>query len=151
MAALMSNDAHDIEALITVAMDCGFAIHRALGPGLLESAYEALMAAALEKRGLRVERQKPITLVFENIRLDDVYKLDLLIEDQLIIELKSTEKLSLVHEKQLLTYLRITNRPLGLLMNFGQALMADGISRVINDRSKYRGRYASKSARQAQS
>jgi GxxExxY protein len=134
----VSGEAYDIEQLIRVAMDCGFAIHRALGPGLLETAYEALMVAALQKRGLRVERQTPIALVFEDIRLDDVYRLDLLVEDQLIIELKSVEQLAPVHRKQLLTYLRITNRPVGLLMNFGESMMKQGISRVINDRSEYR-------------
>jgi GxxExxY protein len=133
----VKSDAHDIEHLIRITMDCGFAIHRALGPGLLESAYEALMAAALEKRGLRVERQTPISLEFGDIRLEDVYRLDLLIEDQLIIELKSVEHVAPVHRKQLLTYLRITGRPLGLLMNFGESMMKEGISRVINNRSGY--------------
>jgi GxxExxY protein len=140
----MTDNTHDIEHLVTVAMDCGFAIHRALGPGLLESAYEALMAAALAKRGIRVERQKSIGLNFDGIRIDDVYRVDLLIEDQLIIELKSVERLAPVHQKQLLTYLRITDRPLGLLMNFGEVLLMNGISRVINNRSSYAGRYNSK-------
>ena len=142
----MGDDAHDIEQLITMAMDCGFAIHRALGPGLLESAYEALMAAALAKRGVSVERQKSIALDFEDIHIEDVYRVDLLIEDQLIIELKSVERLAPVHQKQLLTYLRITGRPLGLLMNFGDDLLMNGISRVINNRSNYAGRYNSKTA-----
>lgn len=140
----MTDEAHDIEQLITVSMDCGFAIHRALGPGLLESAYEILLAAALVKRGLRVERQKSIGLDFEGIRIDDVYRVDLLIEDQLIIELKSVERLAPVHQKQLLTYLRITDKPLGLLMNFGEVLLMNGISRVINNRSSYVGRYNSR-------
>jgi GxxExxY protein len=87
----MTDEARGIEQLITASMDCGFAIHRALGPGLLESAYEILLAAARVKRGLRVERQKSIGLDFEGIRIDDVYRVDLLIEDQLIIELKSVE------------------------------------------------------------
>lgn len=140
----MPDDGHDIEHLITTAMDCGFAIHRAIGPSLLESAYETLMAAALGKRGLRVKRQKPISLNFEGIQIDDVYRVDLLVEDQLIIELKSVERLSPVHQKQLLTYLRITGRPLGLLMNFGEDLLMNGISRVINNRSSFAGRYNSK-------
>ena len=140
----MTDEAHDIEQLITVSMDCGFAIHRALGPGLLESAYEILLAAALVKRGLRVERQKSIGLDFEGIRIDDVYRVDLLIEDQIIIELKSVERLAPVHQRQLLTYLRITDKPLGLLMNFGEVLLMNGISRVINNRSSYVGRYNSR-------
>jgi GxxExxY protein len=134
----MSSGVYDIEELIRISMDCGFAIHRALGPGLLESAYEVLMVAALEKRGLRVERQKPIALKFENIKIEDVYRIDVLVEDQLIIELKSVEQLAPVHRKQLLTYLRITAQPVGLLMNFGQSMMRDGIHRVINDRSDYK-------------
>ena len=142
----MPDDGHDIEHLITAAMDCGFAIHRAIGPGLLESAYETLMAAALAKRGLRVERQKPISLNFEGIQIDDVYRVDLLVYNQLIIELKSVERIAPVHNKQLLTYLRITDRPVGLLMNFGEDLLMNGISRVINNRSSYKGRYNSKPA-----
>ena len=133
----MTKGGRNIEELITVAMDCGFAIHRALGPGLLESAYEMLMAAALEKHGLQVERQKPISLHFEDIRIDDVYRADLLVEGLLIIELKSVEQLAAVHKKQLLTYLRITGHPVGLIMNFGEAMLKDGIRRVINNQSAY--------------
>jgi iron complex transport system substrate-binding protein len=118
-------------------MDCGFAIRRALGSGLLESAYEVLMARALEKRGLRVEVQKPISLHFEDIRIDDVYRVDLLVENLLIVELKSVEQLAAVHKKQLLTYLRITGLPVGLIMNFGEAMLKDGIRRVINNQSTY--------------
>lgn len=133
----MTHRSPDIEELITIAMDCGFAIHRALGPGLLESAYEILMAQALQKRGLRVETQKPISLHFEDIRIDDVYRVDLLVENLLIIELKSVEQLAAVHKKQLLTYLRITGLPVGLMMNFGAAMLKDGIRRVINNQSAY--------------
>lgn len=133
----MTNGGYHIEELITAAMDCGFAIHRALGPGLLESAYEILMATALEKRGLLVERQKPISLHFEGARIDDVYRVDLLVENLLIIELKSVERLAAVHKKQLLTYLRITAHSVGLIMNFGDAMLKDGIRRVINNQSKY--------------
>ena len=133
----VKSDANDIEHLITVTMDCAFAIHRGLGPGLLESAYEALLAAALRKRGFRVETQAPIGLLFDDVRIEDVYRIDLLVEDQLIVELKSVERLAPVHRKQLLTYLRVTNRPLGLLMNFGEAMLKNGLHRVINDRSDY--------------
>lgn len=128
---------HDIERLITITMDCGFDIHRTLGPGLLESAYEILMAAALAKRGLRVQRQVSTPLSFEDVTIEDVYKIDLLVEGQLIVELKSVERIAPVHRKQLLTYLRITGRPVGLLMNFGEAMLKNGIHRVINDRSNY--------------
>lgn len=103
----------------------------------MESAYEALLAAALRKRGFRVETQAPIGLLFDDVRIEDVYRIDLLVEDQLIVELKSVERLAPVHRKQLLTYLRVTNRPLGLLMNFGEAMLKNGLHRVINDRSDY--------------
>ncbi len=95
------------------------------------------MARALEKRGLRVEVQKPISLHFEDIRIDDVYRVDLLVENLLIVELKSVEQLAAVHKKQLLTYLRITGLPVGLIMNFGEAMLKDGIRRVINNQSTY--------------
>jgi GxxExxY protein len=127
----------EIESLITIAIDCGFQIHTDIGPGMLESAYEMLMAAALNERGLRVERQKPVELSYRGLNMPDAYRIDLLVEDQLIIELKSLEQLTGLHSKQLLTYLRLTQLPIGLLMNFGSALFKDGIKRVINNRSDY--------------
>ena len=128
----------DVEALAREAVDCGFRIHRDLGPGLLESAYEALMAQALTRRGLAVERQLSLPLEYEGVVVDNAFKIDILVERTLVIELKSVERLAPVHGKQLLTYLRLMKLPLGLLMNFGQATFKDGLKRVAND---YTGPY----------
>ena len=128
----MTDVPREIDALATIAVDCGFKLHMAFGPGLLESVYEAILADGLTKRGLRVERQKPVDIHYEGTILREGFRIDLLVEDQLIIELKSTERIAPVHKKQLLTYLRLTNRPLGLLMNFGMETFKEGMSRVIN-------------------
>ena len=128
----MTDVPREIDALATIAVDCGFKLHMAFGPGLLESVYEAILADSLTKRGLRVERQKPVDIHYEGTILREGFRLDLLVEDQLIIELKSTERPAPVHKKQLLTYLRLANRPLGLLMNFGMETFKEGMSRVIN-------------------
>ena len=121
------------EELASIAVDCGYHLHRDLGPGLLESAYEALMFESLRRRGVGVERQVSVPLRHDGIVVDNAFKVDLLIERCVIIELKSIERLTAVHGKQLLTYLRIMKLPLGLLMNFGQATFKDGLRRVAND------------------
>lgn len=113
-------------------VDSAVKIHQKLGPGLLESVYEAVLARDLEKRGLRVERQKPIRIVFEGMTFDEGFRADLIIEAKVIVELKSVEEVIHAHEKQLLTYLRLTGMKLGLLLNFGSALMKDGIHRIVN-------------------
>jgi len=123
----------DIEELARQAVDCGFKLHKELGPGLLESVYEILLAAALEERGLSVWRQVPVPIRHNGVVVDNAFKIDLLIEDQLIIELKSTERDSALYPKQLLTYLRLMDQPLGLLMNFGQETFKQGIKRVVNN------------------
>lgn len=123
----------DVEELATIAVDCGFKIHEALGPGLLESVYEALLAQALTRRGLLVERQKPIPIRFEGIVLDEGFRADLLVERRLLIELKWVERTAPVHGKQLLTYLRLMELPLGLLINFGAATFREGVRRVVNN------------------
>ena len=128
----MTDVPQEIDALATIAVDCGFKLHMAFGPGLLESVYEAILADSLTKRGLRVERQKPVDIYYEGTILREGFRIDLLVEDQLIIELKSTERTAPVHKKQLLTYLRLTNRPLGLLMNLGMETFKEGMSRVVN-------------------
>ncbi len=125
----------DIEGIARCALKSGLAIHRDLGPGLLESAYEALLSAALAQQGLRVERQKSISLVYAGIKLDDAFKADLLVEEKLLIELKSVEKFAPVHAKQVLTYLRLLNLPLGLLMNFGADTFKEGARRILNPRA----------------
>jgi iron complex transport system substrate-binding protein len=122
----------DVERIASVAVDCGFKIHEGLGPGLLESVYEAVLAQGLARRGLVVERQKPVPIRFDNLIIDEGFRADLLVDGALLIELKCTERFAPVHAKQLLTYLRLMNLPLGLLMNFGAATFREGIKRVVN-------------------
>jgi GxxExxY protein len=119
-------------ALAKVVVDAAYKVHVALGPGLLESVYEAVLAHELQQRGLRVRRQVPISIVYEGMRLEDAFRADLLVEDLLIVEVKSTESSPPVHKKQLLTYLRLSGRKLGLLINFGAPVIKDGITRVVN-------------------
>ena len=114
-------------------VDAAFKIHISLGAGLLESAYEAVMAYELEKRGLKFERQKPIPIVYEGIRLKEGFRADIIVEDLVIIELKSVENIAPVHKKQLLTYLRLTDKRLGLLINFNTNLIKNGITRIVNN------------------
>ena len=116
----------------TIIVDEAVSIHKALGPGLLEIVYEAVLARRLEKRGLVVERQKPISIEFEGEHFDEGFRADLIVNGLVIIELKSVEKVSPVHKKQLLTYLRLTDSKVGYLLNFGDVLMKDGIRRIIN-------------------
>jgi GxxExxY protein len=123
----------DVEALATQVIDCGFHLHKDLGPGLLESAYEQLMTAELARRGIAVLRQVAMPLTYKGVVVDNAFKIDLLVERTLIVELKSIERLAPVHGKQVLTYLRLMGLPLGLLMNFGQATFKDGLRRVAND------------------
>lgn len=123
----------DLEALTRAVVDCGYHIHRDLGPGLLESAYEALLAGALRQAGYAVERQVAVTMNYRGVVVDNAFKIDLLVERSLIVELKSIDRLAPVHGKQVLTYLRLMNLPLGLLMNFGQATFKDGLRRIAND------------------
>lgn len=127
----------EIEDLARSAVDCGFRIHRELGPGLLESVYEIVLFKSLEKRGLYVERQKAISFTFEDMQFDDAFRIDLLIDGKLLIELKSVEKPAPVHGKQTLTYLRLMNLPLGLLMNFGMATFKEGVQRIVNNHTDF--------------
>jgi GxxExxY protein len=122
----------DVERLAALAIECSFRIHRDLGPGLLESVYETLLAAKLTRAGVFVERQKPIDFEYEGIRLREGFRADLLIDRLLVVEVKSTERLVPVHSRQLLTYLRLLNLPLGLRLNFGGETLREGIKRVAN-------------------
>jgi GxxExxY protein len=122
----------DVEELSAVAIDCGLQVHRDLGPGMLESAYEAVLAHLLVRRGLAVERQKIIPLHYEGLIIDQGFRADLVVEDRLLIELKAVERLSSVHGRQVLTYLKFMNLPMGLLMNFATDLFRDGLKRVVN-------------------
>jgi GxxExxY protein len=124
---------NNLEELARAAVDCGFRIHKELGPGLLESVYEAILADGLSRGGLLVERQKPLPISFEGVQINEGYRVDLLIEGCLIVEIKSVERLVPVHGKQLLTYLRLAKQPLGLLMNFGGETFKEGVRRVANN------------------
>ena len=124
---------HDIEELARIAVDTGLGVHRALGPGLFESVYEAVLALELSRAGLSVVRQAPISLHYDCVRLGEAFRADLLIEDMLVIEVKSIERLSPLHSKQLLSYLRLLDQPLGLLMNFGGETFREGLRRVVNN------------------
>jgi GxxExxY protein len=126
-------DNMDIDDIAREAVDCGFNIHRELGPGLLESVYEMVLARALEKRGFRVERQRPVSFTFEDLKFEDAFRIDLFVEGKLLIEVKATEKAAPVHPKQLLTYLRLMKLPLGILMNFGFATFKECVQRVANN------------------
>ena len=127
----------DVEILSEIAVDCGLRIHQQLGPGLLESVYEALMASSLARRGLSVERQKIIPIEFDGIAFAEGFRADLIVEAQLLIEIKSIDRLAAVHGKQLLTYLRLAKQPLGLLMNFGAATFKEGVKRVVNRHTNF--------------
>ena len=113
-------------------MACAVALHRETGPGLLETVCEAVLARDSEVRGLRVARQVPIPIELRGIRFDEGFRADLIVEDTVLVELKSVEKVTKAHHKQVLTYLRLTGIRLGYLLNFGKALMRDGIFRIIN-------------------
>ena len=115
-----------------IIVDAAFQIHKRLGPGLLESVYEVVLAHELKKRGLRVKRQVQVAIVYDDIKFDEGFRADLIIEDKVIVELKSVENIVPVHKKQLLTYLRLSDKRLGILINFGSELIRDGISRVVN-------------------
>ena len=127
----------DVEILSEIAVDCGLRIHQQLGPGLLESVYEALMASSLARRGLSVERQKIIPIEFDGIAFAEGFRADLIVEAQLLIEIKSIDRLAAVHGKQLLTYLRLAKQPLGLLMNFGAATFKEAVKRVVNRHTNF--------------
>ena len=116
-----------------IIVDTAFQIHKRLGPGLLESVYEVILAHELKRRGLKVDRQVPVAIVFDGIRFDEGFRADVIVGDKVIVELKSVENVIPVHKKQLLTYLRLTDKRLGLLINFGSELIRDGISRVVNN------------------
>ena len=108
-------------------------IHRELGPGLLESVYVLVLAASLQRRGFRVQRELPVTVAYDDMQFEDAFRADLLVEGCVVVEVKSVEKLAHVHTKQLLTYLRLLNLRVGLLLNFGAATMRQGLKRVVND------------------
>lgn len=116
-----------------IVVDISYKIHTKLGPVLLESVYEAILYHELTKRGLNVDRQKPLPVIWDEVFLDIGFRADLIIEDKVIIEIKSVEQIANVHPKQLLTYLKVTGMKLGLLINFNESLIKKGISRIVNN------------------
>jgi iron complex transport system substrate-binding protein len=123
----------DLEALSGDVIEVAIQLHRELGPGLLESVYELLLANKLARMGRRVERQRFVNFEFDGELIENAFRIDLIVDDSLLVEIKSVEKLNPVHAKQLLTYLRLTKQPVGLLINFGGETLREGIKRIVND------------------
>ncbi len=123
---------HTENEISKIVFDCALKVHRTLGPGLLESAYEECLYYELLKTGLKVEKQKPLPLVYEEVKLEIGYRLDLIIENKFVVEIKSVESLTDVHMAQILTYLKLSDCKLGMLINFNVTLIKNGIKRVIN-------------------
>ncbi|MES2525327.1 MAG: GxxExxY protein [Gemmatimonadota bacterium] len=122
-----------LDHITGIIIDEALALHRRLGPGMLESVYETLLAQRIERRGLTVRRQYPVSFFFDGIEFEHGFRVDLLVQEAVIVEIKSVEHLLPVHTKQLLTYLRLMDLRLGLLLNFGADLLRNGITRVVND------------------
>lgn len=118
--------------LSKIVYECGLKIHQTIGPGLLESAYEECLFYELLRSGLYVERQKPMSLIYENIELNVGYRIDILVENKLVIEVKACEELANIHFAQTLTYLKLSGCKLGMLINFNTYLFKDGVKRIIN-------------------
>jgi iron complex transport system substrate-binding protein len=123
----------DIDAVSGDVLDVALRLHRDLGPGLLESVYEAVLAGRLLAMGYSVARQRAIDIEFEGLHFEAAFRLDLLVDDRLVVEIKSVERLLPVHAKQLLTYLRLTKQPVGLLINFGGDTLKEGVRRLVNN------------------
>jgi GxxExxY protein len=123
----------ELEQIAKVAVDRGYRLRRDTGPGLLETVYEILLAESLREAGLSCQRQVQVPIRYKGVVVDNALRIDLLVEDRLVIELKSAERNAPVHGKQLLTYLRLMDLPLGLLMNFGQETFKSGLRRIAND------------------
>jgi GxxExxY protein len=116
-----------------IVVDTAIKVHMALGPGLLETVYEIILDHALSKKGLRVDRQVPVAIEYDGIRFDEGFRADIIVENKVILELKSVEKVTPAHKKQIQTYLRLTDHKVGYLLNFGEALMKNGITRAVNN------------------
>jgi GxxExxY protein len=121
-----------LDTITGAIVDAALKPHRGLGPGLLESVYEAVLARDLQRRGFGAERQKTFSFTYDGLRFADALRLDLLVDSRVIVEIKSVERLAPVHSKQLLTYLRLLDLPVGLLINFGAPRLKDGLHRIVN-------------------
>ena len=129
----------DKEALNTVTsgiIGAAIDVHRALGPGLLESAYQACLAFELSQREMKVEQQKPLPLIYGDVKLDCGYRIDLLVDDAVIVEIKSVDSLAPIHQAQMLSYLKLSGCEVGLLINFNVKLLKQGIVRLVNNRTQ---------------
>jgi GxxExxY protein len=123
----------DLEELATTVLDVAFAIHRDVGPGLLESVYEKLMVNRLQRLGLAAQRQLAVGAEIEGLEFEEAFRLDILVENKLLVEVKAVDKLAPIHARQTLTYLRLMKLPFGLLINFGGITLKEGIKRVVNN------------------
>jgi iron complex transport system substrate-binding protein len=123
----------DIDRISGEVLNAAIRLHKELGPGLLESVYETLLAAALARIGHKVQRQCPVDIEFDGLRFAAAFRIDILVEDTLLSEVKSVDRLHAAHAKQLLTYLRLTKQPVGLLINFSGATLKEGFRRLVND------------------
>ena len=121
------------EEIASIIVDSAIAVHKTLGPGLLESAYQACLVYELNKRGLSIEVQKPLPIIYKSIKLDAGYRIDILVENKIIIELKAVEALNDLHLAQVITYLRLSDNRLGFLINFNVKLLKQGLRRVVNN------------------
>jgi GxxExxY protein len=123
----------DIDRITGDVLDAAIKLHKELGPGLLESVYETILAAQMTRMGYRTARQQPVDIEFDGMRFEAAFRIDILVEDRLLIEVKSVDRVHASHAKQLLTYLRLTGQPVGLLINFGGATLKEGFRRLVND------------------
>lgn len=121
------------ERLFSILFNVGLQLHRELGPGLMESVYETVLATRLQRAGFNIERQKPVSITIDNVTFPDAYRVDLLVNGLFVAEIKSLEKLTSLHVRQALTYVRLLNQPLGILMNFGGETFAEGTRRIMNN------------------
>lgn len=128
---------HDINQITGEIVDAAYKLHSRLGPGMMESAYRLILTRDLENRGLHVEQESQITFTYEGLVIENGFRVDLLVEKCVVVELKSLERLAPVHTRQVLTYLRLLDLPIGLLINFGAARLNDGLQRVVNKRSSF--------------
>ena len=122
----------DVDRISGDVLDLAIRLHRDLGPGLLETVYEMVLASQLARIGYSVERQKPVDIDYDGMRFEAAFRIDILVEGKLLIEIKSVDRLHAAHAKQLLTYLRLTKQPVGLLINFGGATLKEGFRRLVN-------------------
>ena len=127
------NKKDQLDQLTRRIIGAAIEVHKTLGPGLLESAYEACLAFELRGLGYRVEQQKSLPVVYKEVRLECGYRLDLIVEDEVIVEIKAVDQLAPIHDAQLLSYLKLSGKPIGLLMNFHVRVLKDGLKRIVND------------------